>query len=119
MAATKTSGTYGRGAGVGRILTAGTTRGRTARRVVVKARFVRLAGKGLRAAAAHLAYLQRDGVTREGARGVLYGPQADRIEASEFMGRCDGDRHQFRFIVAPEDAHLYDDLKPLTRKVMQ
>ncbi|MDC7693491.1 relaxase/mobilization nuclease RlxS [Asticcacaulis sp. DXS10W] len=117
--ATKSSGTYGRGAGVGRLLTASATRGRTARRVVVKARFVRLAGKGLRAAAAHLAYLQRDGVTREGARGVLYGPQADRIEASDFMGRCDGDRHQFRFIVAPEDAHLYDDLKPLTRKVMQ
>ncbi|BEV11941.1 DUF3363 domain-containing protein [Asticcacaulis sp. DW145] len=118
-AAAKGGGNYGRGAGVGRVLTASATRGRTARRVVVKARFVRLAGKGVRAAAAHLNYLQRDGVTREGARGVLYGPDADRIEASDFMERCDGDRHQFRFIVAPEDAHLYEDLKPLTRTVMQ
>ncbi|BEV12077.1 DUF3363 domain-containing protein [Asticcacaulis sp. DW145] len=115
----KSAGNYGRGAGAGRVLAADASRGPTTRRVVVKARFVRLAGKGLRAATAHLKYLQRDGVTREGARGVLYGLDADRIEASDFMKRCDGDRHQFRFIVAPEDGQVYEDLKPLTRKVMQ
>src|SRR3546814_13860708 len=28
------------------------------------------------------------------------------------------DRHQFRFIVSPEDGEQYDDLKPLTRRLM-
>jgi type IV secretory pathway VirD2 relaxase len=35
------------------------------------------------------------------------------------MSRCEGDRHQFRFIVSPEDGPQYDDLKPLTRKIMR
>jgi type IV secretory pathway VirD2 relaxase len=108
----------GRGAGVARVLSSLPLKDGRGRRVVVKARFVRMAGKGARAALAHLKYLQRDGVTREGQKGVLYGPDTDLIEPSEFMDRCEGDRHQFRFIVAPEDSLQYDDLKPLTRKVM-
>jgi hypothetical protein len=39
------------------------------RRVIVKARIVKLAGKGMATARAHLRYVQRDGVTREGDRG--------------------------------------------------
>lgn len=109
---------YGRGAGVAHVLKGAGMKGSRARRVVVKARFIKLAGKGARAAAAHLSYLKRDGVTRDGGRGVLYGLDADRVEASDFMARCEDDRHQFRFIVAPEDSLQYDDLKPLTRKVM-
>ena len=30
-----------------------------------------------------------------------------------------GDRHQFRFIVSPEDGDQYEDLKPLTRRLME
>lgn len=88
------------------------------RRVVVKARVVKLAGKGQNGARAHLRYIQRDGVTREGAPGELYGADSDRVDGKDFLDRADGDRHQFRFIVAAEDGIEYDDLKPLTRRLM-
>ncbi|HEY9553502.1 relaxase/mobilization nuclease RlxS, partial [Allosphingosinicella sp.] len=89
------------------------------RRVVVKARIVKLGGKGQAAALAHLRYLQRDGTTREGERGTLYGADADRADGRAFLERGQGDRHQFRFIVAPEDGAEYDDLKPLVRRWMK
>ena len=108
----------GRGAGVGRVLTAAPGKPARTRRVVVKARYVKLAGKGLKAAVAHLKYIQRDGVTREGAPGQMYGPDTDRADGQAFMARSDEDRTQFRFIVAAEDGEQYDDLKPLTRKLM-
>ncbi|TIV14502.1 MAG: DUF3363 domain-containing protein, partial [Mesorhizobium sp.] len=66
----------------------------------------------------HLRYLQRDGVTRQGEPGELYGPDSDRVEGKDFIDRAEGDRHQFRFIVAAEDGIAYDDLKPLTRRLM-
>ncbi|MCM8732441.1 relaxase/mobilization nuclease RlxS [Hephaestia sp. GCM10023244] len=113
-------GRIGRGAGVGRMLAS--RGGRSAlgrRRVIVKASLVKLAGKGAGAAAAHLRYLQRDGTTREGGRGALYGPDADVADGASFRTRGSGDRHQFRFIVSPEDGAEYDDLKPLTRRLME
>lgn len=108
----------GLGAGVARVLTAAPGKPARTRRVVVKARYVKLAGKGLKAAAAHLKYIQRDGVTREGAPGRMYDADSDRADGQAFMARSDEDRTQFRFIVAPEDGEQYDDLKPLTRKLM-
>ncbi|MBV9510951.1 MAG: relaxase/mobilization nuclease and DUF3363 domain-containing protein [Caulobacteraceae bacterium] len=109
----------GRGAGVGRVLA---SRDRFAafrqRRVIVKSRIAKLAGKGLAAAGAHLRYVQRDGVTREGEPGQLYAADADRADGKAFLERSDGDRHQFRFIVSAEDGAEYDDLKPLTRRLM-
>jgi len=92
--------------------------GRRARRVVVKARIVKLAGKGAKAAAAHLRYLQRGGTTREGERGSIYGPERDDVDGKAFLERGQGDRHQFRFIVSAEDGAEYEDLKPLTRRLM-
>jgi len=109
----------GRGAGVGRVLgSSDRFAGSRARRVVVKARFVKLAGKGAKAAAAHMRYLQRDGTTREGERGTLYGPTSDGADGKAFLERGAGDRHQFRFIVAPEDGAQYENLKPLVRRWM-
>jgi len=110
----------GRGAGVGRLLGySDRFSGYRARRVVVKARFVKLAGKGAKAAAAHLRYLQRDGTTREGERGSLYGPDSDRVDGKAFLEKGKGDRHQFRFIVAPEDGSEYRDLQSVTRRLMR
>jgi type IV secretory pathway VirD2 relaxase len=116
------------GAGLGRIGRGGApaaalagrgrSSSRSARRVIVKARIVRLAGKGMDTARAHLRYIQRDGVTRDGERGSLYGADRDREDGRAFLDRADGDRHQFRFIVAPEDGAEYDDLRPLTRRLM-
>ncbi|MEO8301759.1 MAG: relaxase/mobilization nuclease RlxS [Rhizomicrobium sp.] len=109
----------GRGAGAGRVLT---QRDRYAafrtRRVVIKTRVVKFKGQGLKAAQLHLRYIQRDGVTRDGAPGALYDRQGDSADGRAFLERSDGDRHQFRFIVAPEDGGEYDDLKPLVRRLM-
>jgi type IV secretory pathway VirD2 relaxase len=89
------------------------------RRVIVKTRLIKLAGRGITPARAHLRYLQRDGVTREGLPGDLYDATHDRADGDAFLGRCEGDRHQFRFIVAAEDAIEYADLKDFTRRLMQ
>ena len=109
----------GRGASMGRLLS---SRDRLAafraRRAVVKTRLVRLGGKGLSAARAHLRYIQRDGVTREGEPGQLYSATRDQADGKAFLERCDGDRHQFRFIVSAEDGSEYPDLKPYIRRLM-
>jgi type IV secretory pathway VirD2 relaxase len=110
----------GRGAGVGRLLSSSDRfAGARTRRVVVKTRIVRLAGRGANAAVAHLRYLQRDGTTREGDRGSLYSAEHDAADGMAFLERGSGDRHQFRFIVAAEDGAEYQDLKPLVRRLME
>lgn len=115
----KGGGNFGRG---GAMAAALISRDRYAsfrqRRVIVKARIVRLAGKGMNGARAHLRYIQRDGVTREGERGNLYNALENEADGKAFLDRADGDRHQFRFIVAPEDGTEYDELKSLTRRLM-
>ncbi len=109
----------GRGAGIGRVLA---SRDRYAafrsRRAVVKSRIVKLAGNGAKAALAHLRYVQRDGVTRDGAPGQLYSAELDTADGRAFLDRAGGDRHQFRFIVSAEDGDEYEDLRPLTRRLM-
>ena len=88
------------------------------RRVVIKARIMRhKIGSG--AAAAHLRYLQRDGTTRDGERGRLYGPERDVEDSRAFGERGADDRHSFRLIVAPEDGDRLADLRGFTRDVMQ
>jgi type IV secretory pathway VirD2 relaxase len=84
----------------------------------VKTRLVRLAGKGLAAARAHLRYVQRDGVSHDGERKALYSAQLDTADGKSFLERSAADRHQFRFIVSAEDGAEYDDLRPLVRRFM-
>lgn len=109
----------GRGATLGRLLaTRAGNAGLRARRAVIKTRLVRLGGKGFAAARAHLRYIQRDGVTRDGQPGELYGREGGRVDGKEFLARAEGDRHQFRFIVSAEDGAEYSDLKPLVRRLM-
>lgn len=109
----------GRGAGIGRVLVSrGSHAAFRTRRVVVKSRIVKLKGQGLKAARLHLRYIQRDGVTREGQPGELYDTEYDRADGKAFLERCEGDRHQFRFIVSAEDAARYEELKSFTRRFM-
>jgi type IV secretory pathway VirD2 relaxase len=90
-----------------------------ARRVMVKARVVKLAGlKAAGAAAAHLRYLQRDGVSREGEHGSFYSTFSDEVDGKAFVERGAGDRHQFRFIVSPEDGASFDTLHSFTRELV-
>ena len=109
----------GRGAAIGHALTAPDRyAGYRQRRVVIKSRVVKLAGNGFDAAKAHLRYVLRDGVTPEGDPGRLYDASLDHADGKAFLLRCEGNRHQFRFIVAAEDAAEYLDLKPFIRKLM-
>jgi type IV secretory pathway VirD2 relaxase len=88
------------------------------RRVVVKARIVRLKFSS-RAADAHIRYLQRDGTTRNGERGRLYGAETEGADGDTFTKPSREDRRQFRFIVAPEDGDRLSDLRTFTRDVMR
>ena len=90
------------------------------RRVVVKARVVRHQGRAFRSAplSAHVAYLERDGVTRDGEKGSMFGATEDHADAMAFARRGQGDRHHFRFIVTPEDAAAMTDLKDFTRDLV-
>lgn len=89
------------------------------RRVIIKARITRIKQGNLGASQAHLRYIQRDGVTREGTPGELYGRDSDKIDGKAFLEGTEEDRHQFRFIVAPEDSAKLSDLKPFIRDLMQ
>lgn len=109
----------GRGASIGRLLSSrDRLAGFRARRAIVKTRLVRLGPKGMQTARAHLRYIQRDGVTREGEPGQLYAADRDQADGKAFLARCDGDRHQFRFIISVEDGAEYPDLKPYVRRLM-
>ncbi|WP_375778922.1 relaxase/mobilization nuclease domain-containing protein [Bradyrhizobium sp. ma5] len=88
-----------------------------ARGVMVKARVVRrMRSPG--ALRAHIGYLQRDGVTRDGARGKLFDAAGDDADGRTFADRCEGDRHHFRFIVSPDDAGKLANLRDFTRELM-
>jgi type IV secretory pathway VirD2 relaxase len=99
-----------------------------ARRVAVKARIVKLnpqrggtrgrqfvSGK---AVDAHLRYLERDGVTRDGEKGQVYSAEQDVADGSAFLDRGREDRHQFRLIVSAEDGVELSDLRQTTRDLM-
>jgi len=87
------------------------------RTVVVKARVVRrMRSPG--ALRAHVSYLQRDGVTRDGAPGRLFDVAGDDADSRAFAQRCEGDRHHFRFIVSPDDASELASLRNFTRELM-
>jgi type IV secretory pathway VirD2 relaxase len=90
------------------------------RRVVIKARVVRHRGTAFRSAplARHIAYLERDGVTRDGSDGRMFDAGSDHADGEAFAQRCEEDRHHFRFIVSPEDASEMADLRALTREMM-
>jgi len=89
-----------------------------ARRVTIKVRLVNLAKAGPRSSATHLRYIEREGVDRQGGAGRAYGPATDEADTVAFEERGRGDRHQFRFIISPEDAEQLDDLRTYTRHLM-
>jgi type IV secretory pathway VirD2 relaxase len=68
---------------------------------------------------AHLRYLERDGVTKDGEKGRVYSAFEDEADGKAFVERGRDDRHQFRFIVAPEDAADMADMRSFTRDLMK
>jgi type IV secretory pathway VirD2 relaxase len=91
--------------------------GSRSRGVVVKARVVRQF-RGATPLAAHLNYLRREGVTRDGDKGRLFGPSTDSVDHDAFADRCKENRHHFRFIVSPDDASELGDLRGFARELM-
>ncbi len=100
------------------------------RRVVVKARAVKLnpqrgsrgpkmRGTAVKAVDAHLRYLERDGVTRDGEKGRVYSADENEADGRAFVARGRDDRHQFRLIVAPEDSVEMGDLRGFTRDLIR
>lgn len=92
----------------------------TSRRVVMKARVVRHHGPRFRSAPLpkHIAYLKREGVTRDGADARMFDAASDTADERAFAERCEDDRHHFRFIISPEDAAQLEDLRTFTRELM-
>ena len=95
-----------------------TNQGPRARRVVIKTRLVVFKQAGPRSAATHLRYIVRDGVGRDGQPGQAYSAETDAADVDAFEERSRGDRHQFRFIVSPEDAVELEDLRDFARHLM-
>jgi type IV secretory pathway VirD2 relaxase len=100
-----------------------------AQRVTVKARIVKLnpqrgAARGrqfasAKAVDAHLRYLERDGVNRDGEKGQVYSVERDAEDGRAFLDRGRDDRHQFRFIVSAEEGVELSDLRETTRDLMK
>ena len=90
------------------------------RRVVILTRIVRHQGSKFRSAplSRHVAYLKREGVTRDGADARMFDARSDDADTRAFAERCEDDRHHFRFTVSPEDAAEMDDLRAFTREMM-
>jgi type IV secretory pathway VirD2 relaxase len=84
------------------------------RGAVVKARVVRHTARA-RSLSQHLTYLRREGVTRDGEKARLFGPESDGGDVGAFTERCREDRHHFRFIISPDDALEMEDLRAFTR----
>ncbi len=99
------------------------------RRVAVKARVVKLnpqrgGARGrqfvsAKSIDAHLRYLQRDGVTKDGAKGQVYSASQDVEDGRAFVERGREDRHQFRFIVSAEEGVELSDPQATTRELMK
>jgi type IV secretory pathway VirD2 relaxase len=118
----RSSGTAGRSTfGRGRRAALSLASRSPSRRVVVMARIVRHRGARFRSAplSKHLAYLKRDGVTRDGADARMFDAASSDADAKAFAERCEEDRHHFRFTVSPEDAGQLADLRAFTRELMK
>jgi type IV secretory pathway VirD2 relaxase len=115
VASSPRSSTFGRGRSAS-LRAARELHART-RHVTVKARVVR---HSTRAAplATHVAYLQRDGVTKDGAPGRVFDAEHDEADGRAFAERSADDRHHFRFIVSPENAAEMTNLQAFTRDLM-
>ena len=84
------------------------------RRAIVKARYTKLDH-----GAAHLRYILRDGITRDGQPGLLYDASSDDVDGRSFLARSENDPYQFRFIISAEDSARLPELKPMIRDLLK
>lgn len=92
------------------------------RRVMVKALPVNHRSRGgyrMAPLSAHVAYLKREGVTRDASPTRMFDAAGDNADDRGFTDRCKDDRHHFRIIVSPEDAAELTDLREYTRDLVR
>lgn len=87
-----------------------------ARRAFVRTYVAAVTPRSAKAAARHLRYIERDGVERDGGRGVLYGHEGP-VAASAYRAPRPGEKHQFRLIISPDDGYELD-LTSYVRRLM-
>ena len=117
----RSSGTAGRSTfGRGRRTTLSLASRSPSRRVVVMTRIVRHRGGCFRSAplSKHIAYLRREGVTRDGAYARMFDATSYDVDTKAFVQRCEEDRHHFRFTVSREGAVRMADLRAFARELM-
>ena len=68
---------------------------------------------------AHIAYLKREGVTRDGSPARMFDANGDGADDRAFAAVAKDDRHHFRIIVSPEDAADLTDLREYTRDLVR
>ena len=68
---------------------------------------MRMGPTAAKAAALHIRYIERDGVERDGSKGTLYDARGP-VSAKVFEQPRPGEKHQFRFIVSPEEGSELD-----------
>ena len=68
---------------------------------------MRMGPTAAKAAALHIRYIERDGVEKDGSKGMLYDARGT-VSAKVFEQPRPGEKHQFRFIVSPEDGSELD-----------
>ncbi|MEO0823990.1 MAG: conjugal transfer protein TraI, partial [Pseudomonadota bacterium] len=90
-----------------------------ARRVIVKARIVRMSASSAGALAEHVRYISRHSAMEEKDQGKLFNAVENDVDREQFQARAQSDRHHFRFIVSPEDGDKMRDLKPFIRDLMK
>lgn len=76
-------------------------------------------GQRMAPLSAHVAYLKREGVTRDGSPTRMFDAAGDNADDRGFTERCKDDRHHFRIIVSPEDAAELTDLREYTRDLVR
>jgi hypothetical protein len=75
-----------------------------------------MTANGRKLAGRHLAYLERDGVERDGSPGRLYGAD-QQFNENAFREPLANEQRQFRFIVSPQDGARLD-LTEFARQLM-
>lgn len=76
-------------------------------------------GRRIAPLSAHVAYLKREGVARDGSPTRMFDAESDCADDRGFAERCKDDRHHFRIIVSPEDAAELTDLREYTRDLVR
>ena len=107
--------------GAGRLAGTGAFRASSMQRVIVKTYIGKtISARGVKAAAEHLRYLQREGAGEGGARGVAFDGEGElsKDQLSDFREKLGGDRHHFRVMVSPENGARID-LKDYARDVVE